>query len=94
MNNGIFVKCVITWQAALFTIIFSFVNLLFKKKGAISGPVAPTNIEANPLMLPTLINDLDCFSFLGPFKKRHQIIKAPIIGFKKSTLISLAELTS
>ena len=94
MNNGIFVKCVITWHVALLAIIFSLVNWLFKKKGAISGPVAPTKIEAKPLMPPTLINDLDFFSFLGPFRKRYQIIKIPIIGFKKSTLISLADLTS
>ena len=84
----------IVWQAALFAIIFSFVKLLLKKKGAIRGPVAPTNIEARPLIRPTLINDLDFFSYLGPFKKRYQIIKTPIMGFKKSTLISLAELTS
>ena len=74
--------------------IFSLVKLLFIKNGAISGPVAPTKIDANPLMLPTLINDLDFFSFFGPFKKRYQMIKTPIIGFKKSTFISLAELTS
>ena len=39
--------------------MFSLVKWLFKKKGAIRGPVAPTNIEARPLILPTLINDLD-----------------------------------
>ena len=67
---------------------------LFKKKGAISGPVAPTNIELRPLIPPTLIKETLCFAFLGPFKKRYQIIKTPIIGFKKSTLISRADATS
>ena len=42
---GIFVIWVITWQAALLEITSSFNNLLFKKKGAISGPVAPIKIE-------------------------------------------------
>ena len=85
---------VIIWHAALFAIIFSLVRLLFKKNGAIRGPVAPTKTDAKPLIPPTLTNDFDIFSFLGPFKKRYQIINIPIIGFKKSTLISLAELTS
>ena len=70
------------------------VKLLFRKNGAISGPVAPTKTEAKPLILPTLINDLESFSFFPPFKKRYQIIKIPIIGFRKSTFISFAELTS
>ena len=43
---------VIAWQAALFAIIFSLVNSWFKKNGAIRGPVAPINIDANPLILP------------------------------------------
>ena len=93
MNSGIFVKWVIIWQAALLAIIFSLVRVLFKKNGAIRGPVAPTKIDANPLILPTLTNDFDIFSFFGPFKNRYQIIKIPMTGFKKSTLISFAELT-
>ena len=74
--------------------IFSLVKFSFRKKGAIRGPVAPTKIDANPLILPTLINDFDFFSILLlDLIKRYQIIKTPIIGFKKSTFISLAELT-
>ena len=71
--------------------IFKF---LLKKNGAMSGPVAPTNIELKPLILPTLTKETFDLSFFGPFKNRYQIIKTPIIGFKKSTLISRAEPTS
>ena len=93
IKRGILVRWVIICPAALFAIIFSFLKLLFKKNGAMSGPVAPTNIELIPLMPPTLMKEANFFFFFAPFKKRYQIIKAPIIGFKKSTFIWLADST-
>ena len=53
MKSGILVRWVSIWQAALLAIIFSFDKSLFKKNGAISGPVAPTKIELSPLIPPT-----------------------------------------
>ena len=92
MNIGILVKCVITWQAALFAIISSLSNFFFKKNGAINGPVAPMKIDVKPLMKPTLKKDLVffCFDFL---KNKYHKIKVPIKGFKKSTFISEADCT-
>ena len=59
-------RCVIICPAALFAIIFSFLKLPFKKNGAISGPVAPINIELIPLIPPTLIKEADSFFFFAP----------------------------
>jgi len=42
------------WQTALLAIIFSFVNPLFRKKGAMRGPVAPMKTVHVPLRIPTL----------------------------------------
>jgi len=69
INNGIFVKCVIVWHAALLAMIFSFNKFLFKKKGAIKGPVAPIKIELIPLMPPTQVKELSFFSFFGFVEK-------------------------
>ena len=52
-----------TWQAALLAITFSFDKLLFRKKGAIIGPVAPIKTELNPLIPPTKIKE-EYFCFL------------------------------
>ena len=49
---GIFPKWLIAWQTALFAIIFSLLNFPFRKKGAISGPVAPIKTVHNPLKVP------------------------------------------
>ena len=73
---------------------FSFNKFLLRKNGAISGPVAPINIEDRPLMVPTFMKDPDFLFFFEFLIKIYQIIKIPIRGFKKSTLISLADLTS
>ena len=67
--------------------------MLFKKNGAISGPVAPMNIELIPLIPPTKVKELLLVSFFGFFKNKYHRINIPINGFNISTFISFAELT-
>ena len=69
--------------------VFLFKSL-FKKKGAIKGPDAPTNTVAIPLIVPTHKNDLLLFFFL---KKRYQIIKTPINGLSISNFNWFADET-
>ena len=45
-------------------------------------------------MVPTFMKDPDFLFFFEFLIKTYQIIKIPIRGFKKSTLISVADLTS
>ena len=83
----------IVWHAALFAIILSFDSLLFKKNGAISGPVAPINIELIPLIPPTKVKESLLVSFFSFFKNKYHRINTPINGFKNSTFISFADVT-
>ena len=73
--------------------ILFLVSFPSRKKGAISGPVAPINTVESPLTTPTGVKDFLLDIFLGCFKNKYHIIKHPIYGFKNSTSIWFADST-